>query len=257
MLDDKSISKLVDFSNATDCFPSVEIKGGICYYLMNKSYNGKCSIVVHHSTQIYNSTRYLRSEGVDAFVRFPLSLSIVEKIQTADFKPFSNIVSSQNPFGFNSKVVGKDQKTEGDIAIISKFRNVGYINPNEITLRKELVDRWKVMTPIAGEGGTLPHRVTGRPFVSKPGECCNGTYMVIGPFNNRMESENVVKYLNNKFPRFMISVVQNTQNTKSDSYRLVPLQDFSKPWTDADLYAKYGLTEDEIAFIESMIKPME
>ena len=113
------------------------------------------------------------------------------------------------------------------------------------------------MTPIAGEGGTLPHRVTGRPFVSKPGECCNGTYMVIGPFNNRMESENVVKYLNNKFPRFMISVVQNTQNTKSDSYRLVPLQDFSKPWTDADLYAKYGLTEDEIAFIESMIKPME
>ena len=165
MLDDKSISKLVDFSNATDCFPSVEIKGGICYYLMNKSYNGKCSIVVHHSTQIYNSTRYLRSEGVDAFVRFPLSLSIVEKIQTADFKPFSNIVSSQNPFGFNSKVVGKDQKTEGDIAIISKFRNVGYINPNEITLRKELVDRWKVMTPIAGEGGTLPHRVTGRPFV--------------------------------------------------------------------------------------------
>ena len=257
MLDDKSISKLVDFSNATDCFPSVEIKGGICYYLMNKSYNGKCSIVVHHSTQIYNSTRYLRSEGVDAFVRFPLSLSIVEKIQTADFKPFSNIVSSQNPFGFNSKVVGKDQKTEGDIAIISKFRNVGYINPDEITLRKELVDRWKVMTPIAGEGGTLPHRVTGRPFVSKPGECCNGTYMVIGPFNNRMESENVVKYLNNKFPRFMISVVQNTQNTKSDSYRLVPLQDFGKPWTDADLYAKYGLTEDEIAFIESMIKPME
>ena len=81
--------------------------------------------------------------------------------------------------------------------------------------------------------------------------------MVIGPFKNKEESENAVIYLNSKFARFMVSVVQNTQNTKSDSYRLVPIQDFSKPWTDAELYAKYGLTDDEIAFIESMIKPME
>lgn len=113
------------------------------------------------------------------------------------------------------------------------------------------------MTPIAGEGGTLPHRVTGRPFISKPGECCNGTYMVIGPFESKTVCENVVGFLNGKFARFMVSIVQNTQNTKSDSYRLVPLQDFSRAWTDADLYAKYGLTEEEIAFIEKMIKPME
>ena len=257
MLNDRSIAKLVDYSNATDCFPSVEIKGGICYYLSDKKYNSECNIEVHHSNRIFKSKRFLKTDGIDAFVRFTQSLSIVEKVKVHNFASLADIVSSQNPFGFNSKVVGKSLLSTGDVRIISKFRTIGYINPNEITLRRDYVDKWKVMTPIAGEGGTLPHRVTGRPFVSKPGECCNGTYMVIGPFKNKEESENAVIYLNSKFARFMVSVVQNTQNTKSDSYRLVPIQDFSKPWTDAELYAKYGLTDEEIVFIESMIKPME
>ncbi len=257
MLEDRSISKLVDYSNATDCFPSVEIKGGICYYLSNKTYNSSCSIEVHHCNKIYRSNRFLKTDGVDAFVRFPQSLSIIDKVKSSNFIPFSDIVSSQNPFGFNSKIVGTKKSSNGDVVILSKFRTVGYINPTEITLRRDYIDKWKVMTPIAGEGGTLPHRVTGRPFISKPGECCNGTYMVIGPFESKTVCENVVGFLNGKFARFMVSIVQNTQNTKSDSYRLVPLQDFSRAWTDADLYAKYGLTEEEIAFIEKMIKPME
>lgn len=257
MLSDKSIAKLVDYSNAIDCFPSVEIKGGICYYLADKKHNSECQINVHHADKIYKSTRFLKTDGIDAFVRFTQSLSIVEKVNSHDFSSLADIVSSQNPFGFNSKVVGNKRQTFGDVRILSKFRTVGYINPKIITLRRDYVNKWKVMTPIAGEGGTLPHRVTGRPFVSKPKECCNGTYMVIGPFNSQEESENAVTYLNSKFARFLVSVVQNTQNTKRESYRLVPLQDFSKPWTDEELYKKYNLTEDEIAFIESMIKPME
>ena len=257
MLEDKSIEKLVDYSNATDCFPSVEIKGGICYYLSDKKYRSECNIEVHHLNTIYKSKRFLKTEGIDAFVRFTQSLSIIDKVRDHDFVSLAEIVSSQNPFGFNSKVVGTTKSSPGNVIILSKFRNVGYINPQEITLRRDYVDKWKVMTPIAGEGGTLPHRVTGRPFVSKPGECCNGTYMVIGPFANMEECSNAVTYLNGKFARFMVSIVQNTQNTKSDSYRLVPLQDFSIIWTDEELYKKYNLSEDEIAFIESMIKPMD
>ena len=266
MLKDSSISKLVDFSNATDCFPSVEIKGGICYYLADKKHNSECQIKVHHADNIYKSTRFLKTDGIDAFVRFTQSLSIVEKVKSHEFYSLADIVSSQNPFGFNSKVVGNKRQTSGDVRILSKFRTIGYINPELITLRRDYVDKWKVMTPIAGEGGTLPHKVTGRPFVSKPNECCNGTYMVIGPFNNQEESNNAVTYLNSKFARFLVSVVQNTQNTKSESYRLVPLQDFTDDsdidWTksindiDKQLYKKYKLTEEEIQFIESMIKPM-
>ena len=257
MLDDRSISKLIDFSNATDCFPSVEIKGGICYYLTDKKYNAPCEIENHHGGIIYKSRRFLKMEGVGAFVRFSQSISIIEKVKNNNFKSFADIVSSQNPFGFNSKIVGSKFQSYGNVVILSKFKTKGYISPDEITLRKDLVNKWKVMTPIAGEGGTLPHRVTGRPFVSKPGECCNGTYMVIGPFETREECINVVNYLNGKFSRFMVSIVQNTQNTKSDSYRLVPLLDFSQSWSDEDLYKKYNLTADEIQFIESMIKPMD
>ena len=257
MLNDKSIAKLVDFGNATDCFPSVEIKGGICYYLTDKNHRSECDIEVHHSNKIFKSTRFLKTTGIDAFVRFTQSLSIVDKVKSHDFVSLADIVSSQNPFGFNSKVIGKKNPSAGDVRILSKFRTVGYINPNDISLRRNYVDKWKVLTPIAGEGGTLPHRVTGRSFVSMPKECCNGTYMVIGPFKSQKESENAVIYLNSKFARFLVSVVQNTQNTKSESYRLVPLQDFSKPWTDEKLYKKYNLTDEEIQFIESMIKPME
>ncbi len=267
MLSDRNMVKLVDYGKATDCFPSVEIKGGICYYLSSKKHNGYCQIEVHHANQVFKSLRYLKTEGIDAFVRFSQSLSIINKVKSRDFVTFAKIVSSQNPFGFNSKVTGNRERKKDDIIILSKFRTVGYISKDRITLRNNLIDKWKVMTPIAGEGGTLPHRVTGRPFVSKPTECCNGTYMVIGPFENQKESEFVVKYLNGKFSRFMVSVVQNTQNTKSESYRLVPLQDFTEnsdiDWSksikeiDAQLYRKYNLTEDEISFIESMIKPME
>ncbi len=256
MLDDKNIAKLVDYCNAAECFTSVEIKGGLCYYLSDKCYNSECDIETHHANKCYKSRRFLRTKGLDAFVRYPQSLSIIKKVTRQDFRPLSEIVSSQNPFGFNSKVVGTKTPFKDSVIIFSKFRNIGYIKRDDISLRQSYIDKWKVMTPIAGEGGTLPHRITGRPFVSKPGECCNGTYMVIGPFDNQAESENAVKYLHSKFARFMVSIVQNTQNTKSDSYRLVPIQDFSKSWTDTELYQKYGLTEDEIQFIESMVRPM-
>ena len=256
MLDDRSFVKLIDFSDATDCFPSVEIKGGICYYLKDKKYDGTCKIEVHHAGSVFKSERYLKMDGVDAFVRFSQSISIIEKVKAKGFNSFASIVSSQNPFGYNSRVTGNEKPSEGDVIILSKYRTIGYINPDIVPLRKDYINKWKVMTPIAGEGGTLPHRVTGKPFVSKPGELCNGTYMIIGPFNNQKESENVVSYLNGKFSRFMVSTVQSTQNTKSDSYRMVPLLDFTRSWTDSELYKLYGLTEDEIAFIESMIKPM-
>lgn len=257
MLEDKTIAKLIDFSDATECFPSVEIKGGICYFLSDKKHNAECDIAIHHGGNIYNSHRFLKMDGVDAFVRFSEGLSIIEKVKINKEKPLSHIVSSQNPFGFNSKVVGEDESKNGYVKILSKYRHVGYISPELVKLRRDYINKWKVMTPIAGEGGALPHKVTGKPFISEPGECCNGTYMIIGPFANKMESENAISYLKCKFTRFLVSTVQTTQNTKSDSYRMVPLQDFSKSWTDCELYEKYGLTSEEIAFIEAMIKPME
>lgn len=267
MISDTSIAKMVDFSEASDCFPSVEIKGGLCYLLFDSSYDGPCSITVRHRGQEYSSCRYLHNNFCESYVRFEEGLTIIDKVRKIDTSSFATIVSSQNPFGFNSKVVGDKQRKSNSVIILSKFKTIGYIDRDSITLRSEMIDQWKLMTPIAGEGGTLPHKVTGKPFISKPGECCNGTYMVIGPFETKEISEAALKYLNTKFARFLISLVQYTQNTKSDSYLLVPLQDFTSnsdidwsksiPEIDQQLYRKYNLSQDEISFIEKMIKPME
>lgn len=267
MLDNQSLRKMVDFSEATDCFPSVEIKGGICYLLLDKDYTGPCSIIVSHRGEEYTSLRFLKNKYCNSHIRFEEGLHILQKVMQYNPTSFSTIVSSQNPFGFNSKVVGSKTSKNDQIRVLSKFRTVGYIDKTSVSLRANLIDEWKIFTPIAGEGGTLPHKVTGKPFISSPGECCNGTYMVIGPFATRQETENALKYLNTRFARFMVSLVQYTQNTKSDSYLLVPLQDFTSgsdidwsksiPEIDQQLYAKYNLSSDETTFIEMMIKPME
>ena len=266
MISDTSIKKMVDFSEASDCFPAVEIKGGLCYLLFDHSYNGPCSITVKHRGSEFNSVRYLRNEYCDSYVRFEEGLNILSKVRRIEADSLATIVSAQNPFGFNSKVIGDKQKSVGSVVILSKYKSIGYIDRSSVSLRADMIDRWKIMTPIAGEGGTLPHRVTGKPFVSRPGECCNGTYMVIGPFESESICNAALKYLNTKFARFLVSLVQYTQNTKSDSYSLVPLQDFTSnsdiDWRnsvaeiDQQLYAKYDLSEEEINFIESMIKPM-
>lgn len=269
MLHDTSISKMCDYSDATECFPAVEIKGGICYVLFDKKHDGPCEIKTIDNGIIYNSTRYLYNERIpNVFIRYEHGLNVLEKIHKISHNMLSSIVSSQNPFGFNSKVVGVSKRTTNtEVIILSKFRTKGYIERAEVTLRADLIDTWKLLTPIAGDGGALPNRVTGKPFVSKPGECCNGTYMVVGPFNSKEEALAAQKYLYGKFSRFMVASIQYTQNTKSDSYNAVPLQDFTSasdidwsksiPEIDKQLYRKYNLSSDEIAFIEKMIKPME
>lgn len=105
--------------------------------------------------------------------------------------------------------------------------------------------------------GAMPTQVINKPFIVEPNSCCTETYTVIGPIKDKKTAENIVSYISTKFFRFMVLMLKNTQSTSQKVYQLVPIQDFSKPWTDKELYAKYGLTQDEIDFIETMIKPME
>ena len=122
----------------------------------------------------------------------------------------------------------------------------------------EWVDKDKVFIPEAGSGSdSFPHPILGKPFVGKKNTACTETYLVIGPFENSQAAQNVVTYISTRFFRFLVMLKKPSQHATSKVYSFVPIQDFSKPWTDEELYAKYGLTDEEIAFIESMIKPME
>ena len=147
--------------------------------------------------------------------------------------------------------------SSNSVKIYSKGLVAKYIDKSYVTLHKEWISQYKVITPKAAEDGILPGKVISTCTIIKPNTCCNGTYIVIGPFSSESECKNVISYMYTRFVRFLVGMKKMTQDLKDQTFSLVPLQDFSEPWTDAELYAKYGLTDEEIQFIESMIKPME
>jgi site-specific DNA-methyltransferase (adenine-specific) len=168
-----------------------------------------------------------------------------------------NKVSSIGSFGLETSFRGKTEKAKNDLTV---FRNggVGYISRESITKGIEDIDTWKVFVPSAGSGSdSFPHSILGRPFIGKPGDISSWTYMHIGPFENENACMNFISYLSTKLFRFLVLMHKSTQHSTRAVYTFVPVQDFSKPWSDDKLYEKYGLDQQEIDFIESMIKPME
>ena len=142
--------------------------------------------------------------------------------------------------------------------MIFAYPNNGYIDSDSVTSNQDLVGKYKVMISYAyGERGDFPYLVIGKPFIAPPQSCCCETYLVIGKYDTKELCENCISYMKTKFFRFLVLLLKNTQHATSKVYQFVPLQDFSHPWTDEMLYKKYGLDENEIAFIESMIRPME
>ena len=164
------------------------------------------------------------------------------------------LVSSRQPFGLSTTFHGK---ITGDLMLYEN-QGISHVDIAEIDKNIEVINKYKVFIPRASSGSdVLPHPILGKPFVGEPGSVCTETYMFIGPFNSKLECENVISYIKTKFFRFLVMLKKVTQDTTRSVYSLVPIQDFSQHWTDEMLYKKYGLTEDEIAFIESMIRPME
>ena len=180
----------------------------------------------------------------------------MRKVQSRKESSFSNIVSSRKPFGLATNF--DNYKTECDSDSIKIYANqrIGYVSRVQILKNFDWVNRYKIIIPEAiGSGDMTKDRL--KPIIVGPGTCCTETYLLIGPFEDEIETHNVYTYMQTRFFHLMLGLNKVTQHTTSKVYEFVPLQDFSKPWTDEELYAKYGLTEEEIAFIESMIKPME
>lgn len=270
MLHDDRIRELHDFPNSGDCFAGVQIEGGVCYFLWNRDEKGLCKISTHiKNNPIVSEKRPLLEDGVDTFIRNGIQVSILKKVNANSEKSFMEIVSANDPFGYDVRIKGsykrvKPQFTRKHSNGLSRFyyygwqkEGIGYIDKHTAKKGLESIDKWKVfITQAYGMGNGYPTQVINKPFIGEPDSLCTETYILIGPFQSELESKNVCSYICTKFFRFMVLYKKNTQHATQGVYQFVPMQDFSKPWTDEELYAKYGLTEDEIAFIESMIKPM-
>ena len=257
MLHDRHITNLVDFPISSDCFPGVEIKGGVCYFLWERDTERDCKITTIQGNIEDSTTRPLLEKGGSTFIRWNKAISILRKVQKFKEPTFDSLVSAQKPFGLRTYVTGEYNKKTGYITL---FRNggVGYINQNEITQHKEWVNQYKVFISRAyGAGDEYPHQILNSPLFGEIETACTETYVVIGPFNSKENAFNVQNYIKTRFFRFLVLLIKNTQDAPKRVYSFVPMQDFSKTWTDEELYAKYNLSAEEIDFIETMISPIE
>lgn len=259
MLNDKHICVLIDYPDSTECFPGVDISGGICYFLWSVNHNQseKCKFISIQKGIVSESYRLLNTNGV--LVRHNSAINIIEKIQSKCNVFLSCKVSSINPFNLktNFDEYEKDLSSK-NIIVYGRNKSVSYLAKAKLLKGHCYLDKFKVLVGQAyGERGAYPYLITGKPFLAEPNTCCTATYLVVDTAETKEIAENIKTYLETKFCRFLISLRKNTQHLHADKFNFVPLENWSEPWTDEKLYKKYGLTQEEIAFIESMIRPME
>jgi len=257
MLHDKCLRCLYDYIDPHDCFPTVDVAGGVCYFLRERAYDGLCKFVSCQSGARTSAFRNLSESEV--LIRHQEEVSILSKVIIDGQTYLSNVAYSQKPFGLRTYVKPLEQ---GDI-VLRYNGGVGPYNSELVTINKELIEKWKIITSCltAEHAGETDKNGQKRIFSTlellEPGTICTETYMLLSTFDSKETCSNMLQFLKTRFVRALVAMATSTQHLSKANFRFVPLQDFTRPWTDADLYAKYGLTDEEIQFIESMIKPME
>ena len=260
MLNDNRISVLIDYLNAKECFPGISLGGGVCYFLWESAYKGECKIVNVSNGKSESEVRKLNE--FDIFVRQNKAIFILRKIIRGEFNYISDIVSSRNPFGLPSSARGKGKRFNNSIKLYSS-QGVSHISENEVLKGHDSIYKYKIMvSKVTSEHAGEPDKngqmkIISKMIVLSPGEVCTDSYLLIGGSDNKKEIENLHSYLTTKFARFFLLQAVTSINLSKDKFIFVPMQDFSKIWTDKKLYDKYELGEQEIEFIESTIKPME
>lgn len=270
MLEDKRLNRMTDYPDSNQIFPGVEVKGGICYFLWNSNHDGKCEVTTIRGENVYGPVKRQLNK-FDILVRDGLSVVILDKILEVDEESIISILSVDKEFGWTSNFDAFEKnKVEGYVPLhyITKgIRQTGWINRNDITKSANLIDKYKVLIPKAGSDGgkRIPDVVLGKPLIANNPSVCTQSYLFFF-VDSKEESIAIERYLKSKFLRFLVSLRKMTQDATKSTYTWVPIQDFTTnsdiDWTksiseiDQQLYKKYQLSAEEVAFIESMIKPM-
>ena len=259
MLNDKHIRVLVDYIDSNDCFDGVDIAGGVCYFLWDRDHEGLCKVTSVNKTCSKTSDRLLGEYST--FIRQAEAINIVHKVLNNCKITMDSIVYSRKPFGLDNGYIGQLTPFSGSVTLFGS-QGISYIKEEEIIQNAHLLNEWKVIASKASaQGGRADsegkRKVLPKVEVLSPGTICTESYLLLFHTSIQIEAENAASYVKTMFFRFLLSLKVITQNISKDSFSFVPLQDFSHSWTDEMLYKKYGLDENEIAFIESMIRPME
>jgi len=260
MLTDNHFSKMYDFRNGGDCFPGIRIGGGVCYILWDAKYNDDKLEITNMPKVVPSQLRPKKEFGLDFLIRDNIVRSIIYKVSAVGEPKMSSLSFSQKPFGFRTNFMGFKERGEVKIYTKKEKTGFGYVSRSEVTKNAEYIDEWQVVT---SRSTSVPEEDNGQvlrevqTFISEPGSVVTESYVVVASFKEEALAKNCLSYLKTKFFRILCQVTIVSPDVSARTFDLVPIQDFTSPWTDKDLYSKYGLTDGEINFIESTIKSMK
>jgi hypothetical protein len=259
MLGDHRFVKLVDFPQLYDVFPGVKIRGGVSYWLWGREHSGGCEILTMIGNEVVGEPAVRKLNAYDVLVRRNEAVRILDKVAfyrvNGEPEPsLGNQVSARRPFGLTNQRGKANPTGMNDPVLVYGNQHKSYVERSVITTNVSWVDQWKVLLVKAhGTSGRDDVTILGEPVVAGPGTACTETYLVIGRCANESEARNLAAYMRTRFVRFLVSLRKITQNITRDSYKFVPLLPMDHLWTDEDLYKRYGITSDQIAFVESLI----
>jgi hypothetical protein len=274
MFSDDRIRKLVDYTDSRTVFPSVDVAGGICYFLWERDNPGVCRVVeIENGQDPVEAERPLLENGAEVFIRSNRAIPILRKVtasetdtgllRLSDDKRFDRQVSAQKPFGLRTYFRGAEKKSAKNNVLVVQSGGRGWMSRSDVAVGVDLIDKWKVFTSKSSSehAGQVDkngqRRVLSLSGVIPPGSVVTETYILLGVYDNEQEARNCYSYVVTRFFRFLIAIRSSAQDLARSTYSFVPVQDFSIPWTDEMLYSKYGLTSDEVAYIERLIRPMD
>lgn len=255
MLGDKRLRNIVDFPKLYEGFPGVKIRGGISYFLWDREHNGPCTVQTIWDGKPTSPAvaRYL--DAYDVLVRRNEAIPILEKVTARGEAKLSARVSSRKPFGLPTNYQGRPSAARlSDPVKLFANQRICWIARADIPTNSHLIDRWKVlMTRVQGTSAAVETKFLGKPIIAEPGTACTETYLVAGHFDSEREAQNYATYLRTRFVRFLVSLRKSTQDAAKGVYGFVPDLPVDHEWTDSELYKRYGLSADEVTFIESQV----
>ena len=267
MLNDERLAKIVDYADSRDCFPGVDIPGGVCYFVWDVDHSGPCKTTyIEPGGKAIEAERPLNEFPI--FIRNNRAINIIKKVTSKTEVFMSEVVSSRKPFGLESKEKSDDS---GEI-ILRNSSGLGSIKREKIKSGFDLIPKWKtIVSKVTVEHAGVPGKdgmmkVLSIVQVLPPNSASTETYLIAGAYDNEIQAKNTEKYLKTRFVRFLVSQMLASMNMSKSSYSFVPVQDFTGKsdidWDktidgiDIQLFVKYGLNSDESEFIKSKIKEM-
>ena len=255
MLSDKRLRNIVDYPKLYEGFPGVKIRGGISYFLWDRDYHGPCEIQTIWDGQPTGPAVARHLDAYDILVRRNEAVPILEKVTAKGEPTLAERVLSRKPFGLPTNFRGgPSEKGLTEPVRLYENQNVSWVDRGDIEANAALVDEWKVlMTAVQGTSAAVETKFLSKPIIAAPGTACTETYLVAGSFVTEKEATNYARYLRTRFVRFLVSLRKSTQHATKDVYAFVPDLPLNQEWTDAKLYRRYGMTKDDITFIESQV----